>query len=67
MERNITVKISERRYDALNFILEGKGTTLEKELDDALEQIFNKHVKGDLRSFVEKAEGRARAENGQEQ
>lgn len=66
MERSITVKISERRYDALAFILESKGSTLEKELDDALEQIFNKHVKGDLRSFVEKAEGKTGAESAQE-
>ncbi|QQR30734.1 hypothetical protein I5Q82_03260 [Acutalibacter muris] len=66
MDKNITVKISERRYDALAFILESKGTTLEKELDDALEQIFSKHVKGDLRNFVEKSEGKISAGGVQE-
>lgn len=66
MEKSITVKLSEKRYDALKFVLKGKGTTVEKEVDETINQLFNKHVKGELRAFVESSEGKTAPVDGQD-
>ena len=66
MKQEITVSISDVRYQALVFALDEKGTTVEKEMDDALNRLFEKSVSPKVRDFTEKWEARMAGGNPQQ-
>lgn len=52
----IKLKYPEARIKALRSSLLKKGTTLEAEMMEALQQTYRKHVKADVREFIEEIE-----------
>lgn len=52
----IKLKYPDARIKALRSSLAKKGTTLEDEMMESLQQIYRKHVKSDVREFIEEME-----------
>ena len=52
----IKLKYPEARIKALRSSLSKKETTLEAEMMEALQQAYKKHVKADVREFIEEME-----------
>ena len=52
----VKLKYPETRMRALHSSLAKKNTTLEQELMNALEGLYKKHVKVDVREFIEEIE-----------
>lgn len=63
-KKKITVTMTPTKYDALEFSLAKKGTTIDKELEDTLEQMFQKTVGPPLRAFAEQKDGCVPADKG---
>ena len=58
MIKKFTVTMTDKKFRALKYSLELKNTTVEKELESALEKIYEDNVAEELRGFVE-AESRS--------
>lgn len=52
----IKLKYPSERTRALNSMLAKKNTSLEVELTELLDQLYKKHVKADVREFIEELE-----------
>lgn len=63
-KKKITVTMTPTKYEVLEFTLDEKGTTIEKEVEDILEQTFQKTVPTRLRAFAEKKDGCVSADRG---
>ena len=53
----IKIKYPEARVRAINSNLAKKNTTIEVEIMESLNQIYKKHVKPEVREFIEELEG----------
>ena len=56
-QKEIKIKYPEARVRAINSNLAKKNTTLEVEIMESLNQIYKKHVKPEVREFIEELEG----------
>ena len=50
---NITVVIEQERLDALTYFMKKDNTTAQKELEKALEELYQKHVPADTREYID--------------
>lgn len=50
---NITVVIEATRLDALTYFMKKENTTAQKELEKALEELYQKHVPADTREYID--------------
>ena len=57
MRRAINVQLSEEKLSAIEMYLEQKNTTLARELDKYVEQLYGKIVPQNVRDFIEKSAG----------
>ena len=57
LQKEIKIKYPEARVRAINSNLAKKNTTLEVEIMESLNQIYKKHVKPEVREFIEELEG----------
>lgn len=55
-QKEIKIKYPEARVRALAFVLGKKNTLLEVELVECLNQLYKKHVKPEVREFIEEVE-----------
>ena len=56
-QKEIKIKYPEARVRAINSNLAKKNTTIEVEIMESLNQIYKKHVKPEVREFIEELEG----------
>lgn len=56
-QKEIKIKYPEARVRAINSNLAKKNTTIEVEIMEILNQIYKKHVKPEVREFIEELEG----------
>ena len=50
---NITVVMEAARLDALTYFMKKDNTTAQKELEKALEELYQKHVPADTREYID--------------
>ena len=55
-QKEIKIKYPEARVRAINSNLAKKNTTIEVEIMESLNQIYKKHVKPEVREFIEEDE-----------
>ena len=53
MKKQITVSVPDYQAEALACFLHKKDTTLEKEMEDAMTRLYEKHVPPTVRDFLE--------------
>ena len=62
MEKAITVRCPEDKYRALDHYLTKKGSTLEKEMEAALQSLYDKTVPISVREFLDATSDKPRKE-----
>ena len=53
MEKRITVKIEQEKYNAIVYYLEQKQLSVEQEMDGVLQKLYEKHVPAAVREYQE--------------
>ena len=56
IKKTITINCSNEKYEAVRLYIKERGSTIEKELSNALEQIYQKAVPSSVRAFIEMKE-----------
>lgn len=54
MERKITITLSEYKAVALEMALDGKGTSIQQEMQNTLTKLFERHVSQGARDLAER-------------
>lgn len=55
-KKKITLDVSEQKLEALNVFLEAKETTVEKELEDTFNKLFERFVPKNVKHFLRESE-----------
>ena len=64
MDKLIKVRVPESRIKALDYFIKLKGSTLEAEMEKAVDLLYDKFVPKEVRSYVEGTQPEADGVNG---
>ena len=56
IKKTITINCSNEKYEAVRLYIKERGSTIEKELSNALDQLYLKTVPSSVRTFIEMKE-----------
>ena len=56
IKKTITINCSNEKYESVRLYIKERGSTIEKELSNALDQLYLKTVPSSVRAFIEMKE-----------
>ena len=65
MERKITITLSEYKAVALEMALDGKGTSIQQEMQNMVSKLYDRHVPQGARDLAEKLDVMYAGDSGQ--